>query len=380
VVTEMLSAVIYKRDASGNIRTWQGEASAGRWRSHAGVMGGALVTSEWADAPARSQLDNERQAIFEMQAQLTKLLAKDYRVSVALVDVPRGSYIKPMLAQKYSSFPGTCDIQPKLDGMRCLANVDGLWSRGAKPIAAAPHVFDALASFREQFPEIILDGELYNHFYHDDFNKLMSVARKLTPTKEELQESRRVLRYYVYDCFNLNKPELSFVERSKFICKHLDQTGPEIELVYCTQCNSEEMVEKMHVKYILEGYEGSMIRVNGPYEQKRSKTLLKNKDFLTDEFVLLAIEEGKGNWSGYAKRAVCKTPEGVEFGAGIKGDQSYCSELLSRGAQAFESVTVRHFGKTADGSIRFPIAISFNERAGIERRPALDADDTSEQF
>lgn len=382
----MLTAMVYKRDASGNIRTWQGEARDGKWRSHAGLMGGGQVTSEWADAPARSQPDSERQAIFEVNAHLAKLLGKDYRVSIALVDVPRGSFIKPMLAHEYKSFQGPCYIQPKLDGMRCLANVDGLWSRGAKQIFAAPHIIEWLKTFFEENAGVVLDGELYNHEYHDDFNKLLSVARKLNPSVSELNESSEILQYHIYDCYNIENNLCLFSERSEFLQEmFFDVDNYPIKLVETMSCEDEIDVKNYHMAMIQKGYEGSIIRLDKPYEQKRSKNLLKKKDFITEEFELLGIEEGKGNWSGYAKRALCKTAEGVEFGAGIKGDQSYCRELLHKSSTSFESVTIRHFGKTPDGSIRFPIAIAFNEKGGLEERRAgtrktIDADDTTEEF
>lgn len=387
----MLSNVIYKRDVTGNIRTWQGEAVGGAWRSHTGVIGGNLVTSAWAESPARSQINSEKQAVFEMEAQLTKLLAKDYRASIALVDVPRGSFIKPMLAAKYDKATTASGFsQPKLDGMRCLANVDGLWSRGAKPINAAPHVLKALETVQQRFPYVVLDGELYNHDYHDDFNKLMSVARKQSPTGDELAESEKIIQYWVYDCFIVDKPDVIFSDRFELLRSLFlgyDATYP-IQLVPTHPCYTSLQFQEQHMEYVQNGFEGSMFRLNYKYEQKRSKALQKNKDFITEEFKLLGYEEGKGNWSGYAKRALCETNEGVEFGAGIKGNQEFCKELLATDPKVFESVTIRHFGKTPDGSIRFPIAISFNETNSLERRPptgennksSLNADSTEDIF
>lgn len=382
----MLSEQIFKRDANGSIRVWQGETLEGSWRSHTGLMGGATVTSEWSDAPARSQATDAAQAVFEMNAQLKKLLAKDYRVSVSLVDVPRGSFIKPMLAATYKTFPKgeVTFAQPKLDGMRCLANVDGLWSRGAKPINAAPHVERWLYKFFTELPHFVLDGELYNHEYHDDFNKLMSVARKQAPNEEELAESRKVIQFHIYDCYSLENPDMSVAMRQNVLKEYFPDITPRnpIQLVPTLRCLTEEGFNEQHVAFIQEGYEGSMLRLNKPYEQKRSKTLLKYKDFITEEFKLLGIEEGQGNWSGYAKRALCQTNEGVQFGAGIKGNQDFCKGLLETNPETFESVTIRHFGKTPDGSIRFPIAVSFNEAGSLENRtPAsLDPDDTSDIF
>jgi hypothetical protein len=55
------------------------------------------------------------------------------------------------------------------------------------------------------------------------------------------------------------------------------------------------------LEWLVLGYEGSMWRDNKPYEQKRSKTLKKRKDFIDEEFPISKIIEGNGNWSGCAK-------------------------------------------------------------------------------
>src|SRR3546814_12314723 len=78
--------------------------------------------------------------------------------------------------------------------------------------------------------------------------------------------------------------------------------------------------------WLEEGYEGSIWRADAAYEQKRSKALRKRKEFVDDEFELVALEEGLGNWSGMAKRAICRLPDGRTFGAGIKGSQERARE------------------------------------------------------
>lgn len=381
----MLTPKIYRRDSNGNIREWQGEAVAGRWRSLAGVVNGGLVVSEWSDAPAKSQATAEAQAEFEAMAQHDKHLAKDYRATVELVDVPRGSFIKPMLANIYPGFVGECYMQRKLDGMRNLANVDGLWSRGARPIVSAPHIEAALKSFFFAYPEIVLDGELYNHDLFDDFNRLMSIAKKTRARPEDIEESAKFLQYHVYDCYSLTSPEWSFRDRQLFLHEALMDMTLEhkcIQSVTTHFCASKSEVDELHMQFVGEGYEGSIIRLDRPYEQKRSSTLLKRKDFVTEEFEYLGCEEGEGNWRGVAKKIVIKTPGGKTVKPGLRGSKEFCQALLSAPVSKYQSVTVRHFGYTEDGSLRFPIAIAFHEVGSQEDRPpnatspALDANST----
>lgn len=383
----MLTDPIFSRDAHGKIRVWQGEAIGGRWRSITGLYGGSLITSEWSATPARSRATDEEQALFEMNAQRDKLLGKDYRLSLELVDVPRGSYIKPMLANKYPGYPGPCYIQPKLDGMRCLANVEGLWSRGNKPIVAAPHIMLAMArSVFSRFPHVVFDGELYNHERHDDFNGLMSIARKTVPTVADLQQSAEVLQYHIYDCYFRDQPEMTFAQRNHFLNLRLGELQePSLKLLGAVLCTSEKMIEDLHIQYVSEGYEGSIVRLDRKYEQKRSPNLLKKKDWITEEFELIGVEEGDGNWSGAAKTARCKTKiagaKEDNFGAGIRGSKEFCQALLNDpDVSKYESVTVRHFGVTPDGSYRFPTAISFNEKGSLEPRKPIDSESTEEEF
>ena len=115
--------------------------------------------------------------------------------------------------------------------------------------------------------------------------------------------------------------------------------------------------ESTVVRFAIElGYEGSMLRKDAPYEQKRSKTLLKRKDFKDAEFECVRIEEGLGNWAGLAKRVVCRLPDGREFGAGIRGTQARAKELLN---ETHKQVTVRFFDYTPDGIPRFPVVTAF---------------------
>jgi ATP-dependent DNA ligase len=117
----------------------------------------------------------------------------------------------------------------------------------------------------------------------------------------------------------------------------------------------------MNESHILDGYEGSIARtINMPYENKRSKHLIKIKKFITEEFVCTDIIEGTGNRSGIAG-SVEVDVERVVVNAGIKGSWKYAKELLDNKSTLIgKQATIRHFGKTPDGSLRFPVCIDIN--------------------
>ena len=55
------------------------------------------------------------------------------------------------------------------------------------------------------------------------------------------------------------------------------------------------------------------------YECKRSKTLPKRKEFITEEYDVVRVEEGNGNWTGYAKRFILAMSNGTQFSSGVRG-------------------------------------------------------------
>jgi DNA ligase-1 len=347
---------IYKRDATGAVRVWRYEIAGGRWRAHAGILDGAMVVSGWTTCTPKSKSTAEAQAAFEADAEMRKKLARDYRETIAEVDRPRESIVKPMLAHKYEGWvDGWRGVytQPKLDGIRCIATPQGLWSRAGKPIVACQHIEEALRPIFERHPTLILDGELYNHDLKDDFNQITSIVRKLKPTEEDSALAREVIQYHVYD---MPSHGGTFAERFSWTAQWLDFDEKALVSVPTASVFNPASLDRVYESFLDAGYEGQIVRLNGAYEQKRSKSLLKRKEFSSAEFPLLRVEEGRGNWSGYAKRAVLSLPDGREFGAGIKGTQEFCRSLL---AQKFKFATVRFFALTPDGVPRFPVAIDF---------------------
>ena len=115
-----------------------------------------------------------------------------------------------MLAQKFEdrvdglSFP--LYTQPKLDGVRCIVYMqDGelvAKSRQGKPIDTVVHILEELKPFFEQSPNAVLDGELYNHDYKNDFNKIISLVRKMKPP---------VVRRILIKLSQRNKKSLQFL-------------------------------------------------------------------------------------------------------------------------------------------------------------------------
>jgi DNA ligase-1 len=69
-----------------------------------------------------------------------------------------------------------------------------------------------------------------------------------------------------------------------------------------------------HEAFLERGYEGSILRLNKPYEQKRSYSLQKFKDFHDAEATIIGYVKGKGKRTGTLGKFIMKDDEGIEFG------------------------------------------------------------------
>jgi DNA ligase-1 len=246
-----------------------------------------------------------------------------------------------------------------LDGSRALISRHGAFTREYQRHYNVDHIMAALSPVFEKHPDMMLDGELYNHDLRDNFNKIMSVVRRQDCTAAERAEANALIQFHCYDHVS-DKP---FSERRLDLAALFRPDGHPVRLVPTLCASSRGQLDEFYSIYLEAGYEGQMVRLNGPYEaDRRSKTLLKRKEFLTDEFALLRVEEGNGNWAGYAKRAVFALQDGREVGAGIKGDQAFTKKLLAE-AQTWgqkKQVTVKYFTPTPDGVPRFPVATDWH--------------------
>ena len=375
--TVYTSEILYKRDSTGSVRMWQyevgfdktgydilGPTGSYSTRTVSGLVDGKKVTSSWKKAEAKNigksnETRPEQQAYLESEADLNKRLERGYFRNID--DIDSFTKFKPMLARDYAKTKGIefpVYSQPKLDGIRCIARQDGLWTRAGKEIVSCPHISESLVNFFKEFPDVILDGELYNHELSDNFNKITSLVRKTKPKDEDIEECAKSVQYHVYDVYDKNKLEANLITRtSEFLPRLdlLDQPNP-IVRVNTYHVESQAELDDLYGEWLEMGYEGQMVRsVTGKYEpSKRSKGLLKRKEFFDTEFPVIRIEEGKGNWSGYIKRFVLQLPDGREFSSNVRGSQEVLKKLLESGDKP-DWATCRYFTPTPDGIPRFPV-------------------------
>jgi DNA ligase 1 len=312
------------------------------------------------------------QACAEAQSKWEKQKKKGYVDSIKaaeaseLDDLIEGGIV-PMLAHKFSEqghkikYPAF--VQPKLDGIRCIAILnDGkctLWSRTRKLITGVPHISAAIeAAIEGHYEEdIVLDGELYNHQYKKDFEKIVSFVRQDTP-----KPGHEVVQYHVYDLpseevFSKRAAKMRYLKSSWF-------PNNEIVKVETVQVNDESEATDWFNTWRDQGYEGAMIRnAAGLYVNKRSYDLQKIKEFDDAEFEICGIEEGRGKLQGHVGAFKCKNSVGTEFLAKMSGDTERLRDYFeNHKLWKGKKLTVKFQGLTgANGVPRFPVGVAIRD-------------------
>ena len=280
---------------------------------------------------------------------------------------------KAMLAQNVGDYSRIKDndwplyVQPKLDGVRCLIQREGddlgfrvvAYSRTGKEWKNINHILDELAPFFANNPNVILDGELYNHDLKDDFEKIISLVRKTKPTDEDRLESTEKVQFHCYDVldFDGDVTIADFETRMAFIYNKVPQSFC-IEHVPTIKVHEIEEVETNHEDFLELGYEGSILRQNKPYECKRSWTLMKVKDFSDAEATITGYEIGKGKREGTLGKFMMTDDYGKEFGCPPGKGYTYIDikDMLDNIHDYIgQRATFTYFERTKAGSYRHPL-------------------------
>lgn len=359
----MKLTTLYKRATTGKITEWVIEVEGNKFRTITGFTDGKKTISAWTECAGKNEgkkngTTPEQQALAEATA--THRIRIEHGSFENIADIDNETFFEPMLAKKLEDridklkFP--VFSQPKLDGVRCVVNARGMWTREGKALLSATHIFEELQPFFENDPDLILDGELYCDKLANDFNKIISLVRKKKPTAEDFAESKKYIQYHVYD---LPSNTGSFSERSFALS---NQNLPKSCVIVPTYIlNSVREIKTQFDSYVTAGYEGQMIRLDAPYENKRSNSLLKDKEFDDTEFTILGVEEGKGNMSGKVGKVYFKTADGQDFDSPINGDWEYLAKLLKENKLIGKPATVRHFRLTPAGIPRFPKVVAIRD-------------------
>lgn len=331
---------LWKRATTGALLMWTIEVKGNQYRTHSGQQGGAITTTEWTTAKGKNfgkanATTAEEQAYKDALSKWTKKIDREgHKQDLSKVDeitIP-----SPMLAQNYLDRYEKLDwnagvyISLKLNGVRCIATRDGLFSRKGSEWVACPHIFKALKPIFDKYPEIkALDGEFFNEDLRQNLGGLISLVSKKAPTEEELKKSAEIVQYHIYDIIDNEMLYLDRLNKVKEIVEWHFTLGPSpLRIVNAYKCENHEYAKQVLEMYEKDGHEGAIIRTNSYYENKRSKNLLKFKTFIEDEFEIIDVIEGDGNLSGKVGAFTLKDfIEGRVFNASPIGSHEYWTQM-----------------------------------------------------
>jgi len=271
---------------------------------------------------------------------------------------------KPMLAYPVSAKPIDYSkptfIQPKLDGVRCVIQYDFVtrkvtaYSRTGKEWKNIRHIEEQLQGFFAIYPHIILDGELYNHDLRDNFEKIISLVRKTKPTDEDRLEASELTQFHCYDIM-LEREELDFDTRNEWLKNNLPMSNC-IKDVSTHKLFREDDAKVYHQRNLNKGYEGSIVRLNYRYENKRSHNLRKFKDFHDAEARIIGWAEGKGKRRGTIGKFIAVDADGNQFGMPVMDNFKYLQDNFKR-MQGYigREATFTYFERTKANSYRHPL-------------------------
>ena len=268
--------------------------------------------------------------------------------------------IKPMLAHKYDesrinwSLP--VYIQPKLDGVRCLFTKDGAYSRTGKKFMNLRHIEMALKYFFDKNPDVTLDGELYNHKLKNDFEKIISLVRKQKPTDDDRLDAQHLVQFHVYDYFDGVKYDSYKTRMQQLVTS--DIYDAQIKYVPAKLVDSYNYARDIHAEFLDQGYEGSIIRLDGLYKHGRSYDLMKFKDFSDTEATIIGYEAGKGKRTGTLGKFLMQDDEGIKFGCPPGKGYTYkdlANMLRNVHDYIGQRATFTYFQRTQAGSYRHPL-------------------------
>lgn len=260
----------------------------------------------------------------------------------------------------------------KLDGVRCLAFLRGdgdvrFYSRQGKELCTLGALAPVLSKYRGV--PMVLDGEvsLRTADGRDDFQGLMKLIKRKQHTIDN--PCFHVFDALTHEEFTKRKSKSTFWERQqrvRLMVSQMDEREERVRRVKQYKVTSERMSVLLERVQRL-GWEGLILRRDAPYQGKRSKDVLKVKEFHDEEHVIQGIEVGPFSVVQNGREAVVETMTAawivrkgnrVDIGSGWTLEQRH-SFYANPKRLVGRTVTVQYFEETVDSktglpSLRFP--------------------------
>jgi len=350
---------LYARASSGKVKQWTIRTVDDLIITEYGYLTGKKQLSEKAAKPKNIGKSNEttpeEQAELEAQSLWKRQIDKGYIEDPETI--PKEEEVQlflPMLAhssdKKQHKIVYSCFVQPKLDGVRCLARVIDdqvvLWSRKGK-------LFDVPIELKAALRPVLKDGLVFDG---ELFHAGWTFQRIIRAVKKYREDDTPALQYWIYDAPHRDSPFYMRFDTLQAALSGVSSSN--LVLTDTKLVKSWEEVVKKEQEYISEGYEGLIIRnLAGEYRYgHRSNDLLKLKRFQEEEFIILGVSEGIGKDSGTAIFA-CRIPGTTNtFSVRPMGTVEVRERYWREGSSLIgKRLTVKYQGLSEDGVPRFPI-------------------------
>ncbi len=354
---------LYKQTTTGKVQEWKISVKGNIITTEYGLTDGKKQTTtdiikEGKNLGRSNATTPETQAAAEAQQAYDAKLKEGYVADIKVAASTKNTLeaVSPMLAfpieakEKYAVFPALS--QPKFDGLRCICILkDGkarLFSRTQKEFTTMPHIVAEVEKLFAKVGDIVLDGELYSDEFREDFNEIIHLIKR-----DDVHPQHTRVEYHVYDVV----AEGGYLVRTAPL--YLLEGATYLKKVETIVVDSREALEEYQVNCVERRYEGCMYRhPDGPYENKRSKFLLKVKTMKDEEFKIVGYKEGKGKLMNHIGCWVCELNDGT--GNTVEASPAVPLEVKAqmwkdRDSYIGKWATIKFQGYTPDKSLRFPI-------------------------
>ena len=365
---------LYSLSSTGKVKVWNIKVvklseninESYHWISSHGYQGGKQteeISSEMygKNLGKKNETSPVEQAILDATSKWQNKKDKNYSEEIP-TSIDDFENIRPMLAHRWDekkhNIKYPCYVQPKLNGVRTIATRTdssnaSFTSRGGKEYTTLLHLKNAIGLSLNGI-EGHLDGEIFNPSM--PFEDISSAVKKLKPSTANLQ-------FWIFD---IAVPGYTFGERLTILDRIADVLPENSPLVIVPSyvVNNEEELMTYHRQFSTEGYEGTIIRnINGLYRYDyRSTDLLKHKDFIDHEFIIIGSTQGHGSDEGTII-FTCMTADGAEFSVKPIGSREYRRELYNiRNTLVGKMLTVKFQNYSdVDGIPIFPVGLSVRD-------------------
>ena len=263
-----------------------------------------------------------------------------------------------MLAKDYREDKAVypCYIEPKFDGVRVLAKVNGkentveFFFRSGKPVHTLEHLELPLLELVDG-EEYYFDGEITSE---DGFMKCVGDVRRKSKQAPHLT-------YNIFDGFhaNLNANTTDYLHRKEKLKEMLEDSSDSLEYVHYRVCKN--YLEVLAYKDVWEtmdsNVEGVMVKANTMYQHKRTWDWMKIKDEQSVDFPIVDFYEGKGKYEGMLGGVIVENPltnVRIRVGGGYN-DSERTLIWNNREDYIGKTAEVKYQYMTPKGSLRHPI-------------------------